>query len=143
MICLDLSSSANLAVISKVLLHSHSEKLRPEDFLRTSSKNVLWTSPYGPLCNAKWRCLPRSWGCPLPTSLGRWNMTFWGRPNVTSWGRLQTVLYVTPWDVPYRRLEDVFCRRYEDVPIRSNIWLQGTCHTDVLRASLRDFVRRF
>ena len=35
-------------------------KLRLEDVLWTCLKDVLWTFPYGPLCNAK--------GCPLPTS---------------------------------------------------------------------------
>ena len=89
--------------------------------LVVSPKDVLWTSTYGLLCNAKGHSLPTSWGRLLPTSLGRWNMTSWGRPNVTSSGRLHTVLHVTPWDVPYRRLEDVPCRRYEDVPIQSNI----------------------
>ena len=63
-------------------------------------KDVLWMSPYGPLCNAN--------GRPLPTSLGRWSMTSWGRPH--------TALYVTPLEVPYRHLEGVSCRRYEDVP---------------------------
>ena len=54
------------------------------------------------------------------------------------------VLRMTPyspicmsWDVPYWCVEDVSCRRYEDVPIWSNIYLQGTCSTDVLRASFR------
>ena len=81
-------------------LRLHSAKLRPEKVLRTSPKDVLWMSPYGPLCNAN--------GRPLPTSLGRWSMTSWGRPH--------TALYVTPLEVPYRHLEGVSCRRYEDVP---------------------------
>ena len=33
---------------------THSAKLRPEDVLKTSLKNVL-TSPYGPMCNTKGR----------------------------------------------------------------------------------------
>ena len=117
---------------------TRSAKLRPRTVLRTTLKDVVWTSPYGLLCNANGTSLPTSWRRPLPTSLGRWKMTSRGRPNVTSWGRPYTGLYVTPWDVPYWRLEDESCRRFEDIPRRSNIYFQGTCFTDVLRTSLRD-----
>ena len=68
-------------------------------------------------------------------------MTSWGRPNITFWGRPHTVLYVTPLDIPYQRLENVFCRRYENVPIRSNLSLQGTYPTDVVRTSLADVLK--
>ena len=112
---------------------THSVKLRPEDVLTMSPKDVLWTSPYAPLCNAK--------GRPVLSSLGSWNVTSWGRLSVTSWGRLHTVLYVTAWDVPYRRLEDVSCRRYEGIPIRSNIYLQGTCPTDVPQRRPEDVLK--
>ena len=54
----------------------------------TSPKDVLWTYPYGPLCNAKWR--------PLPAFLGRWNIISWGHSSVTFWGRPHTVQFVTP-----------------------------------------------
>ena len=47
------------------------------------------------------------------------------------------------WDVPYWCVEDVSCRRYEDVLIWSNIYLQGTCSTDVLRASFRGVLAWF
>ena len=103
---------------------AHSANSRPENVLGTSPKSILWMFPYVPLCNAK--------GRPLSTSLGRWNMTSQGRPNVTSWRRPHTVLCVKP----YRRLEDFSCRCYEDVPIQSNVYLQETCPTDVLRMSL-------
>ena len=93
------------------------------------SKNCPMDAPSGPLCNAGGLPLSTSWGRPLPTSLGRWNMTCWGCPHAA--------LYVMPWDVPYQRLEDVSGRRYEDIPIRSNILLQGTCPTDVLRTSCK------
>ena len=33
-----------------------------QDILRMFAKDVLWTPPYGPLCNAKGRPLPRSSG---------------------------------------------------------------------------------
>ena len=47
----------------KIILEiTHSAKLRPKDVLRTSLKDVLWTSPYGPLCIAKGFRLPTSWG---------------------------------------------------------------------------------
>ena len=115
---------------------AHSANSRPENVLGTSPKSILWTFPYVPLCNAKGRPLSTSWERPLPTSLGRWNMTSQWRPNVTSWKRPHTVLCVTPWDFPYRRLEDFSCRCYEDVPIQSNVYLQETCPTDVLRMSL-------
>ena len=39
---------------------THSAKLRPEGVLSTSREDVLWTSPYGTLCNAKGRPLPIS-----------------------------------------------------------------------------------
>ena len=96
-------------------------KLHPEDVLRTSPKDFLWTSLYGPLCNAKGRPLPTSWKCPVPTSLGRWSRTSWGRPH--------TALHVTPWDIPYRHLKDISCGHYEDDRIRSNIYFQETCPT--------------
>ena len=112
---------------------SHLAKLHPEDVLRTSPKDFLWTSLYGPLCNTK-RCpLPTSWKCSVPTSLGRWSMTSWGRPH--------TFLHVTPWGIPYRCLKDISCGHYEDVHIRSNIYFQETCPTNVLRMSLRDVLR--
>ena len=37
---------------------THSAKLRPESVLRTSPKDVLWTTLFGPLCNAKGRPIP-------------------------------------------------------------------------------------
>ena len=92
----------------------HSAKLRPEDV----PKDLLWTSPYGPLYNGKRRPLPTSWRRPLTMALGRWNMTSWRHPNVMSW---RGPHIVTPWDVPYRRYEDVSCRGYEDISIQSNV----------------------
>ena len=68
-------------------------------------------------------------------------MTFWGCPNIMFWGQPHTVLYVTPLDIPYQRLENVFCRRYESIPIWSNLSLQGTYPTDVLRTSLTDVLK--
>ena len=103
---------------------SHSVRLGPE-VLRTSPKDVQWTSSDGPLCNAK--------GRPLPRSLGRWNTTSWGRPH--------TVLYLASWDIPYWRLEDVYCRCYVYLSIRSNIYLQGTCAAYVLRTFLGNVLR--
>ena len=105
-------------------------KITSREYPEDVPNNVLWTSIYGLLCNAKEHPLRTSWGCPLPASLGHWNMTSWGRLNVTSWGSPQTVLYVTPWNVLYQYFEDVSCKRYVDVPIRSNIYLLGTCPTD-------------
>ena len=61
--------------------------------------------------------------------------------NTTSWGRPHTILFVAPWDVPYWRLEDVSCRCYVYLPIRSNIYLQGTCAADVLRKFLGNVLR--
>ena len=78
---------------------SHSARWRPEDILRASPKHVLWTSLYGPLCNTNRYPLSTSWGHPLPTFSGRWNLR-------TSWGRPHIVLYVTPRGVPCRRLEE-------------------------------------
>ena len=49
---------------------------RPGDVSKKRPMDV----PYGPLCNAKGRLPPTSWG----------------RPNVTSWGHPHTVVYVTP-----------------------------------------------
>ena len=105
----------------------HSAKVCLEDLLRTSLKDVLWTSPYGPLSNTKGRPLLASTGLPLPTFFQRWNMTSWGRPNVTSSVRCHNVVYVTPRDVLCRHLEVVSCRRYEDVSIWSNLYLQWVC----------------
>ena len=96
-------------------MHTHSTKLRPDDVLRASLKNVLWTYPCVPLCNAKGRPLPTSWGRLLPTSSGRWKMTSWRRLNVTSWGRPHIALYITPRDVP----TDVLWTSHADVVRRS------------------------
>ena len=52
--------------------NTHWAKLRPEDVPRTSLKDILWTYPYGPLCNAIRLPLPTSWGRPLLTTLGHW-----------------------------------------------------------------------
>ena len=109
---------------------------------RMSPKDVLWTSQYGPLCNAKRHPLQTSLGRWDMTSLGRWNMTSWGRLNVTSWGRPYTALYVTPFDVPYPCLEDVSCRRYEEVPKRSNIQLQGNPSGTALYGSISKTKKR-
>ena len=67
--------------------------------------------------------------------------TSWIPRNVTSWGRPHIVLYVMPRNVPYGHVEDVSCRRYEDVPIWSNMQLQGTFPTDILRMFFRDVTR--
>ena len=94
--------------VSRPWPQTHSAKLRPEDILRSSSKKIVWTSPYGPLCNAKGRSLLTSWGCLLPTSLGHWNMTSLGRPHTvatcnamgrllpTYWGHLLQTLWGRP-----------------------------------------------
>ena len=84
---------------------TQSAKLCPEDVLKTSPKDDLWTSSHGPLCHAKRH--------PLLTSSRRW--------NVTSWGCSHIILYVTLRDVPHRRLQNVLCRGYEDVPIWFNM----------------------
>ena len=79
----------------------------------TSLKDELWTSPYGPQCNAKERPLRISWGRPLPMSSGCRNKTSWGRPK----------------------------RRPMDVSIWSSIVPQGVSPTDVLRTSPTDVLK--
>ena len=101
-------------------------------------KDVPRISPYGPLCNAKGCPLLTSWGRPLLPSSWHWNMTSSGCIKVASSGRPHIVLYVMPRDVLYWRLKDVSCKRYEDLTIWPNIWLQGTCPTNVLRISFLD-----
>ena len=86
----------------KIMLEiTHSAKLRPKDVLRTSLKDVLWTSPYGPLCIAK--------GFPLPTS--------WGRISVTllmcSWSALFVAycnIVIASWETGKERLS--YRKRY-------------------------------
>ena len=139
----------------------------------SSLKDILWTSPYGPLCNAKGRNLPTSGGRPLSVSSGRWNMTFWGRLNenvskrhfmdlsiwspmrhqgtwrciLTSLGRRNMKSWgrfnVTPRNVPYWHPEDVLCRCNKDVSIWCNMQLQGTYLTNVRRTSFLDVLKRF
>ena len=104
----DFADKSNQNKRTKVL--SNLTKLHPDDFLRTSRKDVLWTFPYGSLRNTKGGLLPTSWGRLLPTSLGRWNMTSWRRPSVTSWGRPHTILYETSCDVTYDVLRTLWGR---------------------------------
>ena len=98
---------------------THSTKLCLKDVLRISPNNLLWTSPSGPLSNAKVVSYQHSEDvlsqCPQNVEDTQCNvqMTSWGHPNVTSWGRPHIVLDVTSKDVPYRRLLDVLCKRYD------------------------------
>ena len=71
--CITLSSWNSSLWLTKRAC-THSEKLHPDDVLRTSPKDVLYTSQYGRLCNAKGRPLPTSWGRLLYTSRGHTHM---------------------------------------------------------------------
>ena len=57
-----------LTILEKVKEITCSAKLRSDDVLRTSPKDLLWTFPYGLLCNGMGRPLPKLSGRPLPTS---------------------------------------------------------------------------
>ena len=80
--------------VEKLVANLHNQIISPGKVTSWGRpmKEALSTFPYGLLCNSK--------GCPLPTSLGRWNTKSWGRPKVTSWECPHIILYVTPWDVP-------------------------------------------
>ena len=57
-----------LTILEKVKEITCSAKLRSDDVLRTTKKDLLWTFPYGLLCNGMGRPLPKLSGRPLPTS---------------------------------------------------------------------------
>ena len=68
---------------------SHSARLRPGDVLRTSPKDVLWTSLDGPLL--KYDVLRTSPYYPICSAVGR--------PLLTAWRRLLPMLCVPPHTV--------------------------------------------
>ena len=111
-------------------VRSDCAKLHPDEVLRTSPKDILWTSLYGPLRNAKGHPLPTSWGHSLSTSLS---------PS----GRVHMVLYVTPRDVPYWHSEDALCRRSKGLPIWYNMHLHRTYLINVQRTFFLDALKRF
>ena len=87
---------------------------------KTSPNDVLWTSRYGPVCNAKGRPTPTSSGLPIPTYRGCPNrclvdVQIWC-PNRTSSWRTHMIIYVTPSYVPYQHPESMSCRCPKDTP---------------------------